>query len=42
MLVLILLGVAAFYGGTKWLTLLLPAAVLVWRGARLTLWSGRN
>jgi hypothetical protein len=29
----ILLGMAALYGGSKWLVLLIPAAVLVWYGA---------
>ena len=32
--VLILLGMAALYGGSKWLSLLIPAAVLVWYAAK--------
>lgn len=40
--VLILLGMAALYGGSKWLVLLIPAAVLVWYGAGPMLRSGRN
>ena len=45
-LVLILLGMAALYGGSRWLTILIPAAVLVWYGAapalRIGRGSGRN
>ena len=41
-LVLIVLGIAALYSGEKWLTLLVPAAVLVWYGAGPILRSGRN
>jgi hypothetical protein len=41
-ILLILLGVAALCGGTKWLALLIPAAMLVWYGAGPTLRSGRN
>jgi hypothetical protein len=40
--VLILLGLAALFAGAKWLVLLIPAAMLVWYGARSTLRSGRN
>jgi hypothetical protein len=40
--VLILLGMAALYGGSGWLTILIPAAVLVWYGAGSALRSGRN
>ena len=40
--VLILPGLAAFYGGTKWLGLLIPAAALIWYGVRPRLRSGRN
>jgi hypothetical protein len=39
---LIILGVAAIYCGTKSLALLIPAAVLVWYGAGTLLRSGRN
>jgi hypothetical protein len=40
--ILILLGLIALFGGEKWLVLLIPAAMLVWYGARPTLRSGRN
>jgi hypothetical protein len=40
--VLILLGMAALYGGSKWLSVLIPAAVLVWYTARPSLRTGRN
>jgi hypothetical protein len=40
MVVLIVLGVAVFFGGTKWLTFVIPAALLVWFGARPTPRSG--
>lgn len=40
--VLILLGMAALFGGAKWLALLIPAAALVWYGAGPMLRSGRN
>lgn len=42
MVVLILLGVAALFGGAKWLVLLIPAATLVWYGAAPILRGGRN
>lgn len=32
--VLILLGMAALYGGSKWLGLLIPAALLAWYAAK--------
>ena len=32
-LLLLLLGVLALYGGSTWLLVLIPAAVLVWRTA---------
>jgi hypothetical protein len=41
-IILMLLGLAAFVGGAKWLILLVPAALLVWYGARPVLRSGRN
>jgi hypothetical protein len=41
-IVLVILGVAVFYGGAKWAAFLVPAAVLVWYGARPRLRSGRN
>jgi hypothetical protein len=40
--VLLLLGMAALYGGSKWLSLLIPAALLVWYTARPWLRTGRN
>jgi hypothetical protein len=41
-IVLIILGMAALYGGTKWLSLLIPAALFVWFTAKPTLRTGRN
>ena len=41
-IVLMILGVASLYAGGKWLLVLVPAAVLVWYGARPGLRSGRN
>ena len=40
--VLVILGMAALYAGTKWLSLLIPAALLVWFAAKSTLRTGRN
>lgn len=40
--VLILLGMAALYAGTKWLSLLIPAAIFVWYTAKPGLGTGRN
>jgi hypothetical protein len=40
--VLILLGIAALYAGSRWLTILIPAAALVWYGAGPALRSGRG
>jgi hypothetical protein len=40
--VLILMGLAAIYGGSKWLALLIPAALLVWYTAKPRLRTGRN
>ncbi len=40
--ILIVMGMAALYGGTKWLTLLIPAALLVWYTAKPRLGTGRN
>ena len=39
---LILLGMSALYGGEKWLSLLIPAAMLVWYAAQPILRTGRN
>ena len=41
-IVLVLLGVIALIGGTKWLTLLIPAALPIWYGASPLPRSGRN
>ena len=41
-IVLILMGMAALYGGSKWLALLIPAALLVWYTAKPRLGTGRN
>jgi hypothetical protein len=41
-LMLIILGLAAFFGGARWLALLIPAALLVWYGAGSALRTGRN
>jgi hypothetical protein len=40
--ILIVMGMAAIYGGSKWLALLIPAAVLVWYAAKPRLRTGRN
>jgi hypothetical protein len=40
--VLIVLGMAALYGGSKWLALLIPAALFVWYTAKPRLRTGRN
>ena len=39
---LILLGMAVLIAGAKWLTVLIPAAVLVWYAAKPRLRTGRN
>jgi hypothetical protein len=39
-IILVVLGIAALYGGSRWLTLLIPAAMLVWHGAGRALRSG--
>ena len=39
---LILFGMLALFTKEKWLTVLIPAAVLVWYGAAPKLRSGRN
>jgi hypothetical protein len=41
-MVLILLGLAAFFGGAKWLVALIPAVMLVWYGTGSVLRRGRN
>jgi hypothetical protein len=40
--VLIVMGMAALYGGSKWLSLLIPAALLVWYTVWPRLRTGRN
>jgi hypothetical protein len=40
--VLIFFGMAALYGGSKWLRLLIPAALLVWYAAKPSLRTGRD
>jgi hypothetical protein len=40
--VLIFLGMAALYGGSKWLGLLIPAALLVWYSATPKFRTSRN
>lgn len=40
--VLVVLGVAALYGGLGWLAILIPAAMLVWYGVSPELRKGRN
>jgi hypothetical protein len=42
MIVLIMLGMAALYGGSKWLSVLVPAGIVVWFTARPSLKAGRN
>jgi len=39
---LILLGLLTLITGGKWLVVLVPAAMLVWYGARPAMRSGRN
>lgn len=41
-MLLMLLGVIAIYAGAESLIVLIPAAALVWYGARPVLGSGRN
>jgi hypothetical protein len=41
-LLLVLLGTAAIFAGTKWLALLIPLATLVWYGAVPALGGRRN
>jgi hypothetical protein len=41
-IILILMGMAALYGGSKWLALLIPAALLVWYTVKPRLGTGRN
>jgi hypothetical protein len=41
-LVLVLLGLLAFYGGTRWLLVLIPVALMIWGMARPAVPTGRN
>jgi hypothetical protein len=41
-MVLIILGLVAFFGGAKWLVALIPAAMLVWYGTGSTWRRSRN
>jgi hypothetical protein len=41
-MVLIVLGMAALYGGSKWLGVLIPVALLVWYAGTLRFRTGRN
>jgi hypothetical protein len=40
--ILILMGMAALYGGSRWLALLIPLALVVWYMAKPRLRTGRN
>jgi hypothetical protein len=40
--IFVMLGIAALFGGAQWLTVLIPAAILVWYGAGSTRRTGRN
>ena len=42
MIVLIMLGMAALYGGSKWLSVLVPAGIVVWFTAKPSPKAGRN
>ena len=41
-LILIFLGLIALFAGPKWLTVLIPAAMLVWYGASPAWPTGRS
>jgi hypothetical protein len=41
-IVLIAFGIAAIYGGAKWLGVLVPAAALIWFGTRQRIQTGGN
>jgi hypothetical protein len=41
-IVLVLLGLLAFYGGTRWLLVLIPAALMIWGIAGPAVRTGRN
>jgi CDP-diglyceride synthetase len=40
-IVLVLLGLLAFYGGTRWLLVLIPLALMIW-AIRPAVRAGRN
>jgi hypothetical protein len=40
--IFVLLGLAALFGGARWLAVLIPVAVLVWYGAGSVRRTGRN
>jgi hypothetical protein len=40
--IFVILGIAALFCGAQWLTVLIPAAILVWYGAGSTHRTGRN
>jgi hypothetical protein len=41
-IVLVLLGLLAFYGGTGWLLVLIPVALMIWAIAGPAVRTGRN
>jgi len=41
-IVLVLLGLLAFYGGTRWLLVLIPVVLMIWGIAGPAVRSGRN
>lgn len=41
-IVLVLLGLLAFYGGTRWLLVLVPAALMIWAIAAPAVRKQRN
>jgi hypothetical protein len=40
--IFVILGLAALFAGARWLTVLIPVAVLVWYGADSARRTGRN
>ena len=41
-IVLVLLGLLAFYGGTRWLPVVIPLALMIWAIAGPAVGTGRN
>ena len=41
-IVLVLLGLLAFYGGTRWLLVVIPLALMIWVMAGPAVRTGRN